>query len=702
VAAALLSACNDDPAPVTKDVSHAEQVTTGATVAVNAVPDEPAVSTQGAAEPNARLLRPSNLAPRTATRTIGAGVSARIDVFYDQLGRYGSWVRHPDFSYVWLPERQGRGWRPYQEGRWLWTDEHGWYWESSEPFAWAVYHYGRWGYDPDLGWFWVPGDTWSPAWVTWHHGGGRTGWAPLAPDRKGYAIGVPRRFVPPVLESWVFVDDRNFADPALGQYVLPIRQIGALLGAASDVEGNRGMRREEIERWGGRRIEKREFLYVGNDGDTFEDVRGGRIGIYRPIIEAGEARQPPHVVVTDVSRVDRVVIREYTDIRGAGSPSVALLTVLDKNERQRLQDQRLNEQAAAVDEQIARLQRERAAAIEERRREAERLQGQIDQERQEAALQRKQEQQHLSEARRQRAETITVDLTPAAAPPAAPAAQPSPTAPAAPSAQQAPARNEHVAPPAAANAPTAAKSPQTSAVTSGPATPPAAGLPAPAPPPSNPSPEAKTPPTDRVQPFQAKAAPAAPAAPQPASPAVSVAPVPAPAKPVPPAANATAVSPPLAPPVSSAGPVVPGAAPPGAPTEIKTAPVAPAAHPVSPATSVAPVTAPAKPIPAEAKATAVVPPAPPVSPAGPVVPGAAPPGSPTETKTAPAAPPNHPVSPATSVAPVVAAPTAKSPKAVQAAKDEKSTGKPNAAAAKNTPTPAGSIEPAKPAEPAKP
>jgi hypothetical protein len=599
VAAMLLASCNEEAAPVAKDTSNANQVepqtapAEGAAV-VNTLPDGPggAASSQVAPQPNARLLRPTNLAPRTATRTIGAGVSARIDVFYDELARYGSWARHPDFSYVWLPGRQGRGWRPYQEGRWLWTDEHGWYWESSEPFAWAVYHYGRWDYDPDLGWFWVPGDTWAPAWVTWHHGGGRTGWAPIAPDRKGFAIGVPKRFVPPVIESWVFVDDRNFADPTLGQYVLPIRQIGAMLGAPSDIDGNRGIRREDIERSGGRRVERREVVYVGNDGDAFEDVRGGRIGIYRPMIENVEVREPPHAFVADLTRVDRVVIREYSDARVAGAPSVALLTAIDKNERQRLQDDRLTQQAAAVDSQIARLSQERAALIEERRREAEHLQAQIEQERQEGALQRKQEQQRLLEVRRQRADTITVDRSPAATPAPA-AAQPAPMpAPAAPQAQQAPAPIEHTPPPAGAGAPAVAKPSQPPAVGTAPAAQPPATSPVAVPAQRGPSPEAKNPAgaanKKPVPPAASASAPVAPPAqlPPPEAKAAPAAPAPT-TKPAPPAASASA---PIAPPAQR----VP-------PPEAKTAPAA--AQPVAPMTSVpAPAAAPAQHVsPSEAK-----------------------------------------------------------------------------------------------------
>src|SRR3982074_1933377 len=274
-AAVWVAGCNDDaktpappgsnqPAQSAADTSSANAPTDNNMGAGNVAP--PAQAPRAQSQRYEPSPRPAALPPRSATRTIGAGVRARINVFYDDLGRYGSWVRHRDFSYVWLPARQGRGWRPYQEGRWVWTDDYGWYWESAEPFAWAVYHYGRWDYDPDYGWFWLPGGTWAPAWVTWRHGRGRIGWAPIGPDRRGYAVGAPRRFAPPVLEGWVFVDERNFADPDLGRYTLPIRQIGAMLDEASELERplyengvviNRGIRREEIERAGGRAVRRR-------------------------------------------------------------------------------------------------------------------------------------------------------------------------------------------------------------------------------------------------------------------------------------------------------------------------------------------------------------------------------------------------------------------------------------------------------------
>src|ERR1700730_15275156 len=90
LAAAGLAGGNEDAAPVAKDTSQAVEAAPApaapsGVAAVDTLPAGGAAPAyqQAAPQPNARLLRQSNLAPRTATRTVGAGVSARIDVFFD-------------------------------------------------------------------------------------------------------------------------------------------------------------------------------------------------------------------------------------------------------------------------------------------------------------------------------------------------------------------------------------------------------------------------------------------------------------------------------------------------------------------------------------------------------------------------------------------------------------------------------------------
>jgi hypothetical protein len=70
----------------------------------------------------------------------------------------------------------------YTAGRWIYTDEYGWYWQSNYPWGDIPFHYGRWVNDPDSGWLWIPGYEWSPGWVTWRSNGQYIGWMPMPPD----------------------------------------------------------------------------------------------------------------------------------------------------------------------------------------------------------------------------------------------------------------------------------------------------------------------------------------------------------------------------------------------------------------------------------------------------------------------------------------------------------------------------------------
>lgn len=389
--------------------------------------DEEASGYDGAPPPSRRAGGPGGPAP-VATREVGAGVRGDVSMFYDDLAQDGAWVYHPDYSYVWIPSRMGPGWRPYQEGRWIWTDDYGWYWESEEPFAWAVYHYGRWDYDPGYGWFWVPGDTWAPAWVTWRYGGDTVGWAPIAPDRPGFAAGPPRRYAPPIAESWVFVATRDFTAPDIGQYALPISRIGPSLAVATDIRTPRyqngrvmnfGAPRDEVQRYVRGPIQSRQLVYVGNPDHMFDDVRGRRVGIYRPVIaDGGPRRKPPTVV--EVTKSGRVIVREYAPVEGMeyDVPSAALLDVLDDSERKSLRETRLTAKEAVVDRRLKQLRQERAALLKQRQDEAVKLEAKLEKERKRAMAERRRNRELLREARRQRAEDAKLDAgtAPAAKP----------------------------------------------------------------------------------------------------------------------------------------------------------------------------------------------------------------------------------------------------------------------------------------------
>ena len=133
--------------------------------------------------------------------------------FYEPLTPHGEWVVIGSYGRCWKPARVEVGWRPYCNGYWQRTDA-GWYWVSDEPWAWATYHYGRWDFTDQYGWYWVPQTQWSPAWVSWHSGGGYIGWAPLLPSVRisasGY-VGFNVSLISP--RAFVFVEQRRFLEP---------------------------------------------------------------------------------------------------------------------------------------------------------------------------------------------------------------------------------------------------------------------------------------------------------------------------------------------------------------------------------------------------------------------------------------------------------------------------------------------------------
>jgi hypothetical protein len=138
--------------------------------------------------------------------------------FNTALGPYGEWRKHARWGNVWVPSYRDRNWQPYQEGRWVYTEQWGWYWVSNaeeSDWGWVAYHYGRWIKDRDLGWAWVPGDAWAPAWVKWRRGPLYVGWAPLAPDEVAAS-----HFDDPAIWIFVAAGDLALTRPML----LPERQ----------------------------------------------------------------------------------------------------------------------------------------------------------------------------------------------------------------------------------------------------------------------------------------------------------------------------------------------------------------------------------------------------------------------------------------------------------------------------------------------
>src|SRR5262245_2334435 len=152
--------------------------------------------------------------------TVPAQAQPAVSEFRVALEPYGEWMRHARWGEVWVPFNVSRNWRPYTVGRWVHTDEWGWYWVSADSEAdwgWITYHYGRWVFDRELGWVWIARREWGPAWVQWRRGATHIGWAPLPPDEI-----VAEYYDEP--EVWTFVRGRDFASPRLVSVILPVRE----------------------------------------------------------------------------------------------------------------------------------------------------------------------------------------------------------------------------------------------------------------------------------------------------------------------------------------------------------------------------------------------------------------------------------------------------------------------------------------------
>jgi len=263
------------------------------------------------------LLLLLTVAPLAASAqiSVSAGISigpsgrSSVDLgfFYDNLASYGNWIQRPTYGWVWTPRVVDNGWRPYQDGRWVWTDQ-GWTWISDEPYGWATYHYGRWYEDPDLGWSWVPGDQWAPAWVDWQEGDDYVGWAPLPPNYDiaggyggGYGYDSSYRLAP---ESYVFVQERYFLAPTIVNYVIPRQQVVTIFGRTRNYTNyrvsnnqvyNQGIPVDRIQRVVGRAVPRYQVADLGaNDArQRTARISGNRVEIFRPQVQRNVQVAPP-------------------------------------------------------------------------------------------------------------------------------------------------------------------------------------------------------------------------------------------------------------------------------------------------------------------------------------------------------------------------------------------------------------------------
>ena len=223
----------------------------------------------------------------TTTKAQG---SVSLQVFYDELQPYGTWMDHGQYGYVWMP-RVETGFVPYgTNGYWINT-EYGNTWVSDYDWGWAPFHYGRWFFDDFYGWIWVPDSTWGPAWVAWRNGGGYYGWAPLMP---GFGIHLSYNYYDRIPNHyWNFVPHRYVTYRHVYRHCVPQPRVVNIIHQTTIITHNHtdnrrqtyftGPTRREIERSGGGRVEVHSVSDRSRPGRT--DVSRNGANFYRPQID---------------------------------------------------------------------------------------------------------------------------------------------------------------------------------------------------------------------------------------------------------------------------------------------------------------------------------------------------------------------------------------------------------------------------------
>jgi hypothetical protein len=262
----------------------------------------------------------------TTTKAQG---SVSLQVFYDELQPYGTWMDYGTYGYVWVP-RVDRSFVPYgTNGYWINT-EYGNTWVSDYSWGWAPFHYGRWLFDDFYGWIWVPDTEWAPAWVAWRSGGGYYGWAPLMPG-----IGIHLTFhhydrIPH--HYWNFVPYRYVTYRHVYRHCVPRPRVVNIYHHTTIINNNytdnrsrtyfSGPSRHEIEKRGGGRVTVHKVSETNRPGRT--EVSRSTANFYRPEIDnSRESRSksiPGRYVKKDQSgNVQEVVTRrrpnEYNSSR---------------------------------------------------------------------------------------------------------------------------------------------------------------------------------------------------------------------------------------------------------------------------------------------------------------------------------------------------------------------------------------------------
>ncbi|MDR3693641.1 DUF6600 domain-containing protein, partial [Mucilaginibacter sp.] len=238
-------------------------------------------------------------APKTTKAQDGAYISDQE--FYDNLQPYGTWVDDPDYGNVWVPDVED-GFRPYAtRGHWVLTD-YGNTWVSDYPWGWATFHYGRWRYDDYYGWEWIPGHHWAPAWVSWRHGGGYYGWAPLMPGISISIVIGGGNHIPD--NYWVCAPQAYINRPNIDNYYTPPSRSVTIIHNTTIINNTyvynnqtyiSGPRPQEVRQATHQNVKVYNITNVNNT-TTVNNIHNNTINIYRPAVQAKPDAHPTRVV----------------------------------------------------------------------------------------------------------------------------------------------------------------------------------------------------------------------------------------------------------------------------------------------------------------------------------------------------------------------------------------------------------------------
>jgi len=283
--------------------------------------------------------------------------------FYSELSPHGTWIELQGGLVVWRPTIIHRGWVPYNQGRWIWTED-GWYWDSYEPFGYIVYHYGRWYYDDYYGWIWVPDYDWAPAWVEWRYDDYYIGWAPLPPYAI-FSINVGIHFTYDYYtpyNHWHFVKYNRFCDPYVYNYYVGPKYKHRIFSKTkyrtnySYYDGrivNRGVDIEFVRERTGQNIRQHNIQRVsdpkelrnknGRDKEVVRTFVASRDQIQRNDVKNIEIKKSDRKTSLETSRIEIGRNVERNEIKVRNNENTAPLKenrVIQKNEKQRVIEQK--------------------------------------------------------------------------------------------------------------------------------------------------------------------------------------------------------------------------------------------------------------------------------------------------------------------------------------------------------------------------